>query len=77
MFFFNFPISSNLSPFVERDHLPFFKLTVMDNMIMPLSPFTPLNNVQFQRRFLGWIEQKDLNKYRFLLLHQILCLKAS
>ena len=41
----------HLSPFVERDHLPFFKMTVMENTIMPWPPSTPLNNVQFQRLF--------------------------
>ena len=39
--------------------------------------FHPPKQCPVSKAILGWIEQKDLNKYRFLLLHQILCLKAS
>ena len=77
--FFNFPISSNLSSVTFCGKRPFTFLQddcdgKYDNA---LATFHPPKQCPVSKAILGWIEQKDLNKYRFLLLHQILCLKAS
>ena len=77
--FFNFPISSNLSSVTFCGKRPFTFLQddcdgKYDNA---LATFHPPKQCPASKAILGWIVQKNLNKNRFLPLHQILCLKAS